>query len=155
MNTPEDIVLNRPKEAKQLPLLGFHQRDMYSCGFVAALGVCILFGKLVELDTVYDAVKCSRGGTSQTNLIRGLRQLGVTAYQRYDLDFDSIRRCIDLGKPLIVYHKILDHWETVYGYNIYRKALLISDGPPPNQYTWHHYEHHYASHYGIVCANKG
>lgn len=147
--------LERPHTAKALPIPGYVQSDAHTCGFIAAMSICTYFGKLIEPRLVYHTIRCRVSGTSQTDLIKGLRLMGISASQRYDMTPDKLRRAIDDGKPVIVYHELEDHWEVLYGYDIYDKYWLTADGGPRCRVAWASYEHYYASSYGIVCSSKG
>lgn len=152
MNTPKPRLLEHPLfSARTLSVPGLVQMDSYSCGFVCALIVARYFGKPVSDLDVYTAVKTSKAGTSPTNIVKGLRRLGVGANPRYDLTFDVVKRAIDSGKPVILYNSKKDHWEVAYGYMRWEETLLVADPGLWEETDRRPWSETYAS-YGIVCS---
>lgn len=98
----------------------YHQLDVHSCGFLAALAVVRHFAPRTPADEVLRVVAPSPDwGVSQPRLIRCLKRFGVAAVYREGLGPRTLHRLAAAGTPVIVTvwpeWYSCDHWTVVRG----------------------------------------
>lgn len=107
-----------------LPVIAVAQSDDYSCGLaVAYMAARATVGS--NLQEVAGTLNCTTEGTSQTDLVLGLRELGVGVTVRYDLSIWELKKMLLKGRPVIVYSQSRDHWALVYGFT--KSKILVMD----------------------------
>lgn len=152
---PPFAVLHRPDDARvvTLPLPGYRQAKNYSCGFATALMVARHYGVELAAPELYALVGTTYWGTSQTALVRALRQVGVRANIRYDVDFERLATAIDRGKLVVGYLGDDEHWLVLYGYGRDPDRVYVAD-PRPSQGCEHPWDAYGArlGGFGIVCS---
>ncbi len=136
-----------------LPVPGYLQSRNYSCGFASALMVARYCAVTTPAQTLFEALGTGRSGTRQGALVRVLRQSGLSANPRYDLDFQRLRRAIDRGKPIIGYLADAEHWMVIYGYGRGPDRVFVADPRPaePCEQLWSRYGPRLRQ-FGIVCS---
>jgi ABC-type bacteriocin/lantibiotic exporter with double-glycine peptidase domain len=141
--------------ANVLPIAGFYQVRDYTCGYASTLTVLRYYRRYTPEQEVYGQLGTNHHGTSQSSIIRVLRQQGIRASIRYDLNYELIRRCIDSNKLIIGYHHRLEHWVTVFGYAREPDRVFIADSYPGyrREHLWDAYGPKMGS-FGIVCSPK-
>jgi len=104
----------------------FEQKDDHSCGFWTAAAVLSYFGKPVGLDFVLD-INLTENGTTQTKLVKALRNNGVSANILYDQPPEKFFNAVDEGKPVVVYCHKYDHWSLFIGYSPCKRYIVVYD----------------------------
>ncbi len=120
-----------------LPMKGYRQAKNYSCGFACALMVSRHFGCSASAQSIYQDIGTNYWGTSQSQLIAGLRNQGVSVNARYDVGFARIAVEIDRGKLLIGYLEDEEHWLVIYGYATSPRRVFIADPRPDHKQCEH------------------
>lgn len=105
-----------------IKLKNYRQQDSHSCGFVAALTVARYLKPDTSARDVLSAVRPTKGaGIDRAGLTGALKQIGIAAVYRDDLDAANLRRLVDRGIPVVVtvwpddYRS--DHWVVVQGFD--------------------------------------
>jgi hypothetical protein len=139
--------------AVTLPVPGFRQVRSYSCGFASTLMIARYFGVATPGADVYRRLGTDGTGTRQTAIVKVLRQLGLRAGVRYDVDFERIARGIDDGKPIIGYLVDVEHWLVIYGYGRAPERIFVADPRPLEQceQLWAPYGARLGG-FGIFCS---
>ncbi len=137
------------------PIRAYAQVRGYTCGFASALTVLHCFQRNVLPKDLYKRLGTNNEGTGQTAIIRELRNSGVSANLRYDLDFAGIRRAIDAGKLIIGYHHRVEHWVVVYGYGQNPERAFVADPVIEwrSEHPWQDYGPKLRG-FGIVCSMR-
>jgi hypothetical protein len=109
----------KPAVAK-IALPNYRQTDSHSCGFVAALTVIHYFAPNTPVKAVRAAIgPTEEEGCDQDRMIRALKQFGITARYRDDLDTRELFRLTEEGTPAIVTiwpdNYCCDHWTVIRG----------------------------------------
>lgn len=109
------------KPGSRIELTNYQQRDVHTCGFVAALTVVHYFNQDIPAKDVLTAVRPSLNhGLNRYKLIGGLDSLGITPYYCNDLTIDKLREYVKRGVPVIVSvwpdEWMNDHWTVVWGF---------------------------------------
>ena len=143
------------KHVVTLPVPGFRQARNYSCGYTAVLMVLRHFGWQTQGAELFAALGTTRDGTGQSAIIRVLREQGLRAGLRYDMDFASTQRCIDAGKVLIGYLNDEHHWLVLYGYGERPRRIFVADPEPGKAcvYPWESYGQRLSG-FSIVCSPR-
>ncbi len=122
----------RVERSRALPIHRYHQLDGYSCGFLAAVAVAHYFDPAVPYRAIRRAVPPSpASGCGQRQLIRGLKQLGITAVYRDYLGPKRLAHLLDRGRPVIVtvwpdwYD--CDHWTAIRQVDTDAGRVLLSN----------------------------
>jgi ABC-type bacteriocin/lantibiotic exporter with double-glycine peptidase domain len=138
-----------------LELPGYRQARNYACGFASALMVMRHFDIDLPGRELFSALGTARDGTGQSAIVRVLRENGLRANLRYDLDFERLRRCIDAGKPLIGYLDDEEHWLVIYGYGREPRRVFVADPEPGKscEHPWESYGPRLGC-FGIVCSPR-
>ncbi|MBT8493872.1 MAG: hypothetical protein KJO07_12540, partial [Deltaproteobacteria bacterium] len=90
---PAFLPERRPADdGKTIPIPGYRQSRNYSCGFAATLMVARHFVPHTGALDLYRKLGTSRDGTRQTSIVRELRNLGLSANLRYDVDWERTVR---------------------------------------------------------------
>lgn len=137
------------------PIRAYAQVRGYTCGFASALTVLHSFQRHIAPGELYQRLGTNRDGTGQTAIVRELRNAGVSANIRYDVDFAALRRIIDAGKLIIGYHHRVEHWVVIYGYGLKPERVFVAD--PVIEWSSEHLWEKYGpklSDFGIVCAPR-
>lgn len=129
----------------------YKQTDDYRCGYFCAkalintIGNQSTWGLSVELEL-------SEKGVGQSNLVKTLRNRGVSASVRYDLNGDKLEKYTDKGKYIIVYHLKDEHWMVLCDMN--DGWMRFYD--PEDKYKLTHYNviKKHLGEFGILCTNK-
>lgn len=105
-----------------MDLNNYRQRDVHTCGFVAALTVVHHFYPETPAKDVLAAVRPSLNwGVNYDKLMGALRKLGIDAEYRGDLVMDDLRTYVDQNVPVIVSvwpeEWMSDHWTVVWGFD--------------------------------------
>jgi len=115
--------VHAPKRIKgnHLHLPNFRQRDVHSCGFVAALTVVRHFGIDVSDKDVLRAVRPSvNWGINRTGMRQALAQLGIEVEHRRNLTVKDLKEFVRQGAPVIISvwpdGWLNDHWTVVQGF---------------------------------------
>lgn len=113
---------NKRIRGPSLPLKNYRQRDIHSCGFVAALTVARYFEPSKSAHEVLNAVRPSRtSGIDRERLTNSLGRLGVKAEYKDNLTISKLRNLVEAGTPVVltVYppNYSSDHWVTVQGFD--------------------------------------
>lgn len=140
---------------KTLSIPGYYQARQYTCGYASTLMVLHYYRRFVDGRSLYQQLGTDHTGTSQSSILRALRELGIAANLRYDFDMGVLRRAIDANKLVIGYHRRLEHWVVLYGYGRDPERVFVAD---PLQHMRH--EHMWSYYgpklggFGIVCSPK-
>jgi len=121
----------RPTGAGGLDMPRYHQLDVHSCGFLAALAVVRQLAPQTPAEEVLRVVGPSPAcGCGQTRLIRCLKRLGVAAVYREGLGLRRLRRLAAAGTPVIVTVQPewyeCDHWTVVRGLDAADRVYLTN-----------------------------
>ena len=117
----------------KLLMPSYCQTDWYSCGPIAAWSVLETFHPDADFATFYHACRpLPTEGTSESKLVKALRQHGVGISVRHDLTFDRIASAIESGFPIITgvgedESGDGDHWVVIYGVSRKPKRLFVSN----------------------------
>jgi len=138
-----------------IPIRAYYQARPYTCGFASTLTVLHAYRRYVPAQQAYEKLGTDFTGTSQTAIVRALRDAGIGASLRYDLSFDDMARAIDAGKLIISYHFPLEHWVVIYGYGRDPDRVFVADSLPHNrsEQPWSHYGEKLRG-FGIVCNRR-
>lgn len=140
---------------KTLSIPGYYQARQYTCGYASTLMVLHYFRRFVDGRSLYDRLGTDHTGTSQSAIVRQLREFGIAANLRYDFDLGVLRRAIDANKLVIGYHHRLEHWVVLYGYGRDPDRVFVAD---PLQYMRHEHAWSYYGPklrgFGIVCSPR-
>jgi len=137
------------------PIRAYAQVRGYTCGFASALTVLHSFQRNVPPRDLYKRLGTNREGTGQTAIVRELRNAGVSANLRYDMNFAALRRSIDAGKLIIGYHHRVEHWVVIYGYGLDPERVFVADPVIEwrSEHLWERYGPKLAD-FGIVCSPR-
>jgi ABC-type bacteriocin/lantibiotic exporter with double-glycine peptidase domain len=127
--------------AVTLRVPGLRQARNYTCGFAATLMLLRYYGNRTPAEQVMRDLGTARDGTSQSAIIKVLRDQGLRANTRYDMDFAVVRRAIDAGKAMIGYLVDEEHWVVLYGYGMQAPRVFVADPEPGKhcEYDWEGY----------------
>lgn len=119
------------EDALTLDLKGFRQLESYTCGAVAGLMVLLTFKPRASQKRFFKRANPDREyGTSNSRLVKALRQSGIGVSERDDLTFEDIADLINQGFPIIITVKTkdreVDHWVVIYGIARKPRAVFIA-----------------------------
>jgi hypothetical protein len=159
--------LNHPDDdnVETLNIRGYRQTDSYSCGFAAALTVVHAWFPHKSIGRFYKEVNPHpEDGTSQTKLVKVLRENHVAVSVHDDLDFDKIAAIIEDRHPIIVTVKRDggdSHWVVIYGVGHSPRRVFIAGNTFPHrwigrtEYPWgEFYRMWYGIGEGLICWPK-
>jgi hypothetical protein len=121
------------KQATRTGLLSipdYHQLDIHSCGFLAALAVVRHFAPETEVDEVLRVVAPDPGGCDRERLIGCLKELGVTAVYHEGLSRRRLLQLAAAGTPVILTVKpegYWDHWTVVRGLDRAARRIFLTN----------------------------
>ena len=103
---------------------------------------------------LFTALGTAQDGTGQTSIVRVLRQQGVGANLRYNMDFTGVAGSIDAGKVLIGYLEDEEHWLVIYGYGRGPRRVFVADPEPDKncEQVWETYGDRLGG-FAIVCSD--
>lgn len=143
------------KDSHFLPVPAVAQSDGHSCGLaVAYMAAKATVG--TNLQEIGQALNCTSEGTSQTELARGLRSLGVGVTVRYDLSIFDLKKILLKDRPVIVYSASRDHWALVYGFT--GGEILVMDPDCHPRVAVMMSNKNYLKEYGrfgMTCSDRG
>lgn len=127
------------------------QRDGYRCGFFCAKALVNYLGTR-EIKGLGKELNLTRDGVRQERLIKTLRNRGVSAYARYDLDKTKLEYYLAKGKSIIIYHSREEHWMVLSG--IKNGMMEIYDPEGFYRHVRHNHMGKYLGKFGIICSKK-
>jgi hypothetical protein len=144
----------------KLKLHSYSQTNWYCCGAVAGWAVLEAFKPNASYGAFYD--DCSPDpceGMPESEIARALRNHGITAGYKRNMDLAGIRSAIDRGFPLIVGvgfdNPDGDHWMVIYGYG--RRPDRVYLANPRERVGWKTFRDGYWNSTGaaLVCSRNG
>lgn len=141
---------------RALSIRGYRQGRNYACGYASSLMVLRYYYPDTDGREIFHRLGTDRGGTSQSAIVRTLRESGLQVSLRYKLDFKSMVRAIDQNKLIIGYLFKEEHWLVIYGYGRCPERLLVVDPRP----GFEKHEHTFAEYgellrgFGMLCARQ-
>ena len=100
---PDLMPENEGRNEIKLALHSYCQTDTYSCGAIAGWSVLEFLRPEADFKAFYAECAPDREyGTPNTRLKSALRKHGVSVGDQRDLNFTSIQRCLQEGKPILV-----------------------------------------------------
>lgn len=148
--------LHTDKRVPGLKLKNYKQKDIHSCGFVAALTVADYLGTGANSHDVLKAVRPTKsGGISGPELKRALAKIGVKSEFRSDLSIPKLRKLVGQGIPVLitVYPDdwSSDHWTVVQGIDDERVYLTNYKSLTIEQFKREWFDRGE----GLVCSPSG